>query len=159
MNSKNLTAYLQEHAAGALAGLDLLEHLISSHAGTSDEDFFRQLLADVTQDKGALDEILARFDSSESIVLNTMSRLGERLARAKFLLAGPGQGDLGRLEAVEMVSIGIEGKRLLWLSLQAVALPVWQDVDFVTLISRAVNQRERIEDRRLTAARGAFAGA
>ena len=157
MSTKNLKSYLQEHAAGASMAVDLLQHLISSHAGTPEENFYRGLLAEIIEDKGTLDEILARFDASESIVLNTMSRLTEKFARAKFLLAGPGHGDLGRLEAVEMVSLGIEGKHVLWLSLQAIGSRSLQDVDFERLLSRALSQRERVEIRRISAARGALA--
>jgi hypothetical protein len=159
MSIENLTAYMQDHAAGASAALDLLDHLISSHADTPDEDFFKELLAEIKEDKARLEEILGRFDSGESVVRNTVSRLGEKFARVKFLVAGHGHGDLGRLEALEMVSLGIEGKRVLWLALEAAAIPELQSADLPALASRAADQRERVEKRRLLAARKALATA
>ena len=153
MSTKNLTAYLKEHAAGASAALDLLDHLISSHADTPDADFFKEMRVKVNEDKTILDEILGRFEAHESALLNTMTRVGEKAARAKFLLAGADSGEMGRLEALEMLSLGIEGKRVLWLALDAAAIPELEDMDLPALASVAAGQRELVECRRLTAAR------
>ena len=153
MSTKNLTAYLKEHAAAASAALDLLDHLVSSHADTPDADFFKELRAKVNADKTILDGILGRFETGESVVLNTMTWIGEKFARIKFRLAGADSGELGRLEALEMLSLGIEGKRVLWLALEAAAIPELQDMDLPSLAISAAGQRELVELRRLTAAR------
>jgi hypothetical protein len=156
MSAEALTAYLQEHAAGAAAAVDLLNHLISSHGGTEDETFFRDLRAEIEEDKTTLDHILAQFRAGESGVLNSMSRASEKLARAKFIFAGHGQGELGRLEAIEMLSLGIEGKHSLWRALEAAEIPELRTFDVPALAARAVQQREGVERRRLIAARGAL---
>ena len=153
MSTKNLTAYLKEHAAGASMALDLLDHLISSHADTPDADFFKEIRGKVDADKTILDGILNRFETGESVVLNTLTRLGEKAARVKFLLAGADRGEMGRLEALEMLSLGIEGKRVLWLALESAAIPELQDRDLPARARVAEEQRELVERRRLAAAR------
>ena len=45
----------------------------------------------------------------------------EKLTRIKFLVAGPGKGNLGELEALEALALGIEGKKALWAALRCVS--------------------------------------
>jgi len=152
MSTKNLTAYLQDHAAGAAGALDLVAHLISIYAGSPDAKFFENLQTQIEEDRGTLDELLSRLRASESTVFNAMSRAGEKVARVKLLLAGRGSEGLGRLEALDALSLGIEGKRALWLALAAAAIPKLQTADFVALARRAAAQRKSVERRRIAAA-------
>ena len=152
MSTKNLTAYLQDHAAGAAGALDLVGHLISIHAGSPDAKFFENLRTQIEEDRATLDELLSRLRASESTVFNAMSRAGEKVARVKLLLAGSADEDLGRLEALDALSLGIEGKRALWLALATAAVPKLQPFDFAALARRAVAQRRGVERRRLAAA-------
>ena len=156
MSTKNLPAYLKEHAAGAAAALDLLDHLISIHDEPSSTGFFKDLREKVEADKNVLDEILGRIGAGESMVLNTMSRIGEKIARTKFLLTGVSSGELGRLEALEILSLGIEGKRMLWLALESADIDELSDVDFSSLADSAAEQRALVEPRRRSAARNAL---
>lgn len=157
MSTKNLTAYLRDHAAGAAGALDLVTHLISSSTGSPDGKFFEHLRTQIEEDRATLDELLSRLRGSESTVFNAMSRLGEKAARVKLLLAGPEGEDLGRLEALDALSLGIEGKRALWLALAAVAIPKLQMVNFAALARRAAAQRKSVERRRLSVARRVLA--
>jgi hypothetical protein len=67
-------------------------------------------------------------------------------------------GQLARLEKLEALALGIEGKRALWRALLAVAeeIPALRNVDLVRLDQRADDQRTRVEVRRIEAAREAF---
>jgi hypothetical protein len=84
--------------------------------------------------------------------------LSEKLARIKLLLENPTGGQLARLEKLEALALGIEGKRTLWCTLLAVAeeIPALREVDFPRLSQRADDQRKRVEVRRIEAAREAF---
>ena len=157
MSTKNLTAYLQDHAAGAAGALDLVGHLISTSADSPDAKFFEHLQTQIEEDRATLDGLLSQLRASESTVFNTMSRLGEKAARVKLLLAGPEGEDLGRLEALDALSLGIEGKRALWLALAAAAIPKLQMVNFAALARRAAAQRKSVERRRLAVARRVLA--
>ena len=157
MSTKNLTAYLRDHAAGAAGALDLVAHLISIYAGSPDAKFFEKLRTQIEDDRATLDGLLSRLRASESTVFNAMSRAGEKIARIKLLLAGPNGEGLGRLEALDALSLGIEGKRALWLALAAVAVPKLQTADFAALARRAAAQRKGVERRRLAVARRVLA--
>ena len=157
MSIQNLTAYLRDHAAGAAGALDLVTHLISICAGSPDAKFFDDLRTQIEEDRATLDEILSLVRSRESAAFNVMSRAGEKVARIKLLLAGLGGEDLGRLEAMDALSLGIEGKRALWLALAAAAVPKLQTLDFDALAKRAAAQRNSVERRRIAVARRALA--
>jgi hypothetical protein len=65
---------------------------------------------------------------------------------------------LGVFETLEVLSLGILGKRALWRALEAVAAADTrlQAIDFNTLINRAEAQYAAVEARRLEAARRVF---
>jgi hypothetical protein len=76
----------------------------------------------------------------------------------KTAIDDPSDGSLRTLETIELLALGIDGKRALWHSLAA--LPdqsVSAAADFDRLIERADQQRQAIELHRLEAARAALA--
>jgi len=72
---------------------------------------------------------------------------------------GPGSGEAARLEELEVLSLGIEGKRMLWKVLGAPASSDGRLVgfDFAGLERRAESQRHRLEPFRLELASAALA--
>jgi hypothetical protein len=77
--------------------------------------------------------------------------LSEKFARIKLLLENPAGGQLARLEKLEALALGIEGKRTLWRTLLAIAeeKPALRKVDFARLDQRADDQRKRVESLRI----------
>jgi hypothetical protein len=71
--------------------------------------------------------------------------------------SGSQRGSAGLLEVLDTVSTGIEGKRLLWLTLSAAAVPGPSAADYERLVQRAEEQRRRVETLRLDAAKLALA--
>jgi hypothetical protein len=84
--------------------------------------------------------------------------LSEKLTRVKLLLEDPSGGHLARLEKLEALALGIDGKRALWRSLFAIAevIPALRELDLTRLDQRAEDQRGRVEKIRMEAARDAF---
>jgi hypothetical protein len=158
MNAQHLTNYMKDHFAGSVAAIELLNHLISSNRGKTDEQFFVHLRDEVVEDQEALRGLLHDLDTEGGAIRNTTAFLSEKLARIKLLLENPSGGQLARLEKLEALALGIEGKRTLWSALLAVAeeIPILRQVDFARLGQRADDQRKRVEVRRLEAAREAF---
>ena len=70
----------------------------------------------------------------------------------------PADGPLRLLETLEAVSVGIEGKRLLWRALASAAeqAPSLRGIDYGCLEERAVEQRHRVEAVRLDAAKASL---
>jgi hypothetical protein len=154
---KQLAAYLNDHMAGSVAALELLDHLIKAHEGKPLERFFKDLRDDVSADQEVLRKLLRRF-SRESVVLKAGAWIAEKISRAKIKTAGGKVGEMGLVQALEVLVLGITGKQLLWRALNASlgSSPLLRGADLGRLEERAIEQIERVEAKRLEAARQAF---
>ena len=159
MAKEHLATYLNDHLAGATAALELLEHLESAYAGTAVAHLAAGLRGDITADRQELEAIIRRTGGSRSGLRKAAGWLAERVARFKLWVDDPGGGNLRLLESLEVLALGIEGKRALWASLAAAApeVPELRGPDYERLARRAEEQRGRVEPVRLDAARAAFA--
>jgi hypothetical protein len=158
MAADYLATYLNDHLAGAVAALEMLEELEKQYAGTPVGRFATGLRVDVEADRGELEGLLRRLGVSESGPRKATAWLAERAARLKLRLDDPGHGPLRLLESVEAVALGIDGKRALWASLATAAerVPALRGMDYGRLTERAEEQRRLAETARLDAARAAL---
>jgi hypothetical protein len=152
---KYLVSYLNDHLAGSVSALELLDHLIKAHEGEALEKFLRELRDDVRADQDMLKKIVQRFKARESAVRKAGAWIAEKVARVKVTAGGTKFGDLGLVQALEVLVLGITGKQLLWRALNAAigSSPLLRGVDLVRLEERAIEQIERVETQRLEAAR------
>ena len=113
MNAKHLTNYMKDHFAGSVAAVELLDHLVSSERGKTHEQFFIRLRQEVGEDQEVLSGVLHDLHADPGAVRNTTAFLSEKLARIKLMLEDPSGGQLARLEKLEALALGIDGKRAL----------------------------------------------
>jgi hypothetical protein len=159
MSAEHLPSYLNDHLAGAVGALELVDHLISAHAHTPLAQFLTQLRGEIEEDKITLEGLLHQLGATESRTRQAAAWLAEKFAEIKLRLTAQVDSDFARLEAFEALSLGIEGKRSLWLALAEIAdaVPAVRALDLPRLERRAREQRAGVEARRLDAARAAFA--
>lgn len=158
MDNKHLATYLNDHLAGAVGALELIEHFKSAQAGTPLERFLAQLQAEISEDREVLEALMKRLHIRESRTRQATAWLGEKMSALKLQLGNPADEALRHLETFEGLSLGIEGKRGLWLALAEAAKDMagLQGVDYPNLVERAEAQRRQVEERRLRAARAAL---
>jgi hypothetical protein len=161
MANEHLATYLNDHLAGSVVALELLEHLESSYAGTPLESFFKDLTAEITADREKLEGLMSQLEITESRPRKASAWLTEKVTALKLLLDDPADGDLRLFESLEALSLGIEGKRGLWLALAAVSerSPQMRLLDYPELIGRAEAQRRKVEEKRIETAKRALVGA
>jgi hypothetical protein len=149
-----LVTYLRDHLAGAEAALSLLEHEMK-RGDPSDREFFAAMHVEISKDRAALQDILNRFDTSPDRLRQLGGWLSEKALRFKLFLDDPSGGTLKEFEALELLALGILGKRSLWLALRQIApaRPELASFDFRHLEQRAEEQHARVERRRLLVAR------
>ncbi|HEV7366369.1 MAG TPA: hypothetical protein VGN76_11035 [Gemmatimonadales bacterium] len=159
MSSKALGIYLNDHLAGSVAALELLDHLADLHPEPDRKQLFTGLYAEVLEDQKVLQRLLDQVGGEESPVRKAAAWLTEKLGQAKLRLDDLGDGQLRVFEALETLALGIQGKLALWRALAAVAdrVPQLQGVDYTRLEQRAVQQHQRVEVQRLQSARAALA--
>jgi hypothetical protein len=158
LNVEHLSVYLNDHLAGSVAALELIEHLAKNYPDSSLENFFAELHAEIAADQDVLRDLLRTFEAKESSVRKAGAWIAEKVGRIKLGLSEHEVSGTGLLEALEGLVLGIGGKQLLWRSLAAAAesLPQLAGPDYAQLEQRATAQRDRVEEKRLAAARQAF---
>ena len=155
---EKLTEYLNDHLAGSVAALELLDRMIEACAGKPLERFLRELREDIRQDQEKLQELIEKLGMSESTVRKAGAWIAEKLTRPKLDLGEGSKEEVGVFLALEALVLGITGKRSLWRALQAASrsMPALARLDYVGLEKRAIDQCEQIEARRLEIARLVF---
>ena len=84
--------------------------------------------------------------------------LAEKFTQLKLRFDDPKAGALLLFESLEALSLGIEGKRSLWIALSAASetVPSLRIADYDRLQQRAQDQRDRVEALRVETARTAL---
>jgi hypothetical protein len=159
MVNKHLAIYLNDHLAGATGALELLAHLEEAQAGTTVGAFLTQVHADIEADHQELKQLMERLDITESVTRKVGAWLGEKAAQLKLQMDDKASGSFCLFEGLEALVVGIEGKQGLWRALAVVSgeVPELQGVDYDRLAQRAVEQHDRVDERRLAAAKEALA--
>ena len=158
MANDHIATYLNDHLAGSVVAVELMEDLEAAYAEKPIAAFIAGLRAEVEADVEELKRIMSRLEISESRTRKASAWLTEKLTELKLRLDDPAHGDLRLFESLEALSLGIEGKKSLWLALSAAAeiTPALRIADYERLKQRAVDQRHRVEERRLEIAKSAL---
>jgi hypothetical protein len=155
---EELNHYLNDHLAGSVGALELLDRLIETYQGRPLDRFFATLRNEIDADQESLKELIASLGEEESTVRKAGAWVMEKFSRGKIQLSGEGEEKMGLFLALEGLALGIHGKRSLWRALAAASetIPRLRKLDYVELEKRAVEQHDRVEAKRLEVAREAF---
>ncbi len=149
MNIENITTYLKDHLAGSVAAVELLNHLITAYEGTAEAEGLIRLKEEVEGDQKLLRGLLTRFAGEENAIKKAGAWMAEKVLMLKV---NTGNGDLGTLEALEVLVLGIEGKLRLWRSLEFLDV----GLNLEHLQTAAMRQITEVETLRVQAARRAL---
>ncbi len=154
MADDHLATYLNDHLAGSVVALELLEHLEAAHAEDPLHDFFRELRADITADRDELEALMKTLNIDQSRTRKATAWFAEKFTELKLRFDDPKAGDLLLFESLEALSLGIEGKLGLWIALAATSetAPSLRIADYARLQHRAQEQRDRVEELRIKTA-------
>lgn len=155
---KELPSYLNDHLAGSVGALELIEHWAKLHEGKPLGDFFRDIKAGIRADQEKLRDVMRSLGVDESSVRKAGAWVAEKAGRARLIIAGAEPGRLGLVLTLEGLIMGVTGKKLLWRALATANLPQLNGYNFEELQRRAEQQIERIEAERMRAVVEAFAG-
>ena len=157
MVDDNLVSYLNDHLAGSVGALELVDRLIEDYEGKPPERFFRNLRGDIEEDQKKLEELIHRLGEEESALRKAGAWIIEKLSRAKIRLA-ESEGEMGLFLALEALVLGITGKRLLWRALASASetVPSLAHLNYAELETRAAEQADRVEAKRRELARELF---
>lgn len=158
MSSENLSTYLNDHLAGSQAAVSLLSHLADLYKSEPTGKIFLALQSEIVKDQEVLKELLSKCNFPEGKLRQAAGWMAEKISRIKLESSGLNPCELGLVEALELLMLGIRGKEALWKVLQNLESRtiLWPDVDFLELQNRAAFQATQAEALRCEAARKAF---
>ena len=117
--NESLITYVQDHLAGARFAIALIEDLRQQPDDPELAQFSGTLLSQVEADRQTLEGLLQTSSAEEpSALKEAASALAQKASRLKLSMSE----QLGRFEAVDLLSLGVLGKRALW---KAVETAVW----------------------------------
>jgi hypothetical protein len=149
----NLLGYLNDHLAGAAAGIQLAERCRDRDPGSELGLVLQALVVEIKQDREVLERVIRALGGSPHRLKRGVALGTERLGSLRMWLPmiGPGSEETARLEEVEVLSLGIEGKRLMWAALAQLSSTDARllGFSFPELKQRAKAQRDRLERFRL----------
>lgn len=154
-----LRVYLNDHLAGAVAGIRLAERCRESNAGTALGGTLDTVVGELREDQETLRALMAELGIPEARPKQLAALAAERVGRLKLNGQLVGYSPLSRLAELEGLCAAVDTKRNLWLSLVEVrdGEPAVGAVDLEALVERAEAQRRTLEVHRLAAAAGALA--
>jgi hypothetical protein len=151
MTSRRLSTYLNDHLAGSTAALELARRSARSNQGTSLGELLDQLATEIAEDKrvleGLMDRVGVRVDRTKTAAAWAAEKLGRFKLNGRVFSYSP----LSRLEELELLVLAVEGKILLWRSLERWGGQTLPSTELQELIKRGRSQRQRLERRRLDA--------
>jgi hypothetical protein len=158
MAAQSLGVYLNDHFAGSVAAVELLRHWQAAQQDHPATPALAGLREEIIKDQGELERLMRALNIALSAPRRVSAWLTEKLTEAKLLVDDPGDTGLRRLEMLEALAVGIDGKRALWAALDgcAAAVPALRQLDYSRLSTRADQQRRIVEELRLDAARAAL---
>jgi hypothetical protein len=149
-----LGIYLNDHLAGATAGVELARRMARSHTGPGAGPPMQGLAGEIAQDRSALREIMAGLGVPARAYKIGAGWIGEKAGRLKLNGRLRSRSPLSNLEELEMLRLGVEGKAAGWRTLRALA-----DADrrldaarLDDLMARARRQADLLEELRVRAA-------
>jgi hypothetical protein len=157
-NHKLLSIYLNDHFAGATAGLELAKRTLGANRGTPFEPVLTTLAEEIDEDRAALRDIMRALEVGEDPVKKIGAFVLEKVGRLKLNGSLFSYSPLSRLVEFEGLALGVTGKLALWRALQQVDDPRLAEFDLPALEARASAQQDAIEEQRREAARIALSG-
>ena len=153
-----LRIYMNDQLALGVGWRELARRARQQNEGTELGEALARVATGIAEDVETFEGIMDRLGLGRDRVKPLLAMVGERIGRLKLNGQLRGYSPLSRFVELDVLAMGIEGKKILWANLRDFAglrtrLP---DVDFDALIERAGRQRDELEPFRVRAGRETF---
>lgn len=151
-----LSTYLNDHLATSLAAVELARRAAGNNRGSAVGQRLEELVAALEEDRAMLRLAMDRLGVGEDRAKLALGWAAEKLGRVKLNGRLISYSPLSRVEELELLALGVEGKLLLWQALARTNLGERAQLPLDQLITRARSQLRLLRRLRLEAVRSAF---
>ncbi|HEY2266398.1 MAG TPA: hypothetical protein VGI96_27525, partial [Streptosporangiaceae bacterium] len=117
-----LGVYLNDHLAGATAGMELARRMAASAGpGTGSAAVLSRLAAEITEDRSSLLRLMGRLQVPVRGYKVFAAWAGEKAGRLRLNGHLMTRSPLSDLDETEILCLGVEGKAAMWRTLRALA--------------------------------------
>jgi hypothetical protein len=155
-NDRYLGIYLNDHLGGSTVGLELAKRIRDENEGTELGAFMDPLVEEIAEDRQTLRDFMDVIEAGPDHFKVAGGWIAEKLGRLKLNGRLIGYSPLSRVVGLEALSLGVEGKRLMWVALLETQPERFGAERLRELIGRAERQRVGVEEHRRSAARETF---
>jgi len=149
--------YLEDHWAGATGGVELARRLRASNEETEWTEDLEQVCAEVEADRETLQAVMEALSVRRNLPKAYGAWAAEKLGRLKLNGRLLGYSPLSRVVELELLMVGITGKRGLWDALDRAGLSELEEFNFPELGKRATAQAKVVRRIHRGATKQAFA--
>jgi hypothetical protein len=159
-DDKYLAIYLNDHLAGSVVGVQLARRLERQNRRSDYGEPLATLALEINEDRRTLQSLLKRLGIRGDPIKMLAGVGAELVGRLKLNGSLIHYSPLSRLEELELLSLGVQGKAAMWRALRdnLEGDPRAAGFEFETLLKRATSQRRRLERLRARAAAEALGG-
>ena len=156
-----LKIYLEDHYAGATAGLELARRTAGANSGTPYGTVLERIAREIEEDRDSLRAIMSKLGVGPDRFKVAGAWAGEKAGRLKLNGHLTGYSPQSRVIELEGLLLGVTGKRSLWAALRHVSAqePRLDVEELDRLLARAERQIADLEEQRLKAVAEAVAAA
>lgn len=157
--SRLLGIYLNDHLAGATSGLELARRCRGENADSDVGRYLEGFIDEMVEDRRLLLTVMEKLgvtaNPAKVLAGWTLEKVGRLKRNGRLVSYSP----LSRLEELEGLVLGVEGKLSLWRTLKRIRgrNPELAEIDLAPAIARGERQRAALEKLRQAAALEAFA--
>lgn len=142
-----LRIYMNDQLALGIAWREVAKRAQGQNDGTPLGEALRRVATGISEDVETFEAMMERLGFGRDRVKTTAATVAERVGRLKLNGRLRGYSPLSRFAELDLLAMGIEGKKILWANLRDFGdlrsrLP---DIDFGELIRRAQAQRDELE--------------
>lgn len=142
-----LAIYLNDHRAGAAAGLSLARRSQKSNQGNSVGDYLADLIPELEEDREILENLIDDFGFNRNPLKIATAEVAERLGRFKTNGSLTEYSPLSRIVELEALMVGVTGRAQLWRTVGELShYPACERIDTVRLSDRADRQRTELAE-------------
>lgn len=156
--NRYLAIYLEDHLAASTGAIELARRGAGQYRNTDLGAFCERLAAEIAEDHDELKRFAAAAGSGANPLKQLVAWGAEKAGRLKLNGHLLSSSPLSPVVELEVLSLGIHGKLLLWHTLEArYGDQAPGGLDLPALIERAQGQLAAVEEHRLAATAAAFA--
>lgn len=140
---ERLSIYLNDHLAGAVAGLALARRSFESNRGNSVGDHLAVIIGELEEDRKILEGLIDALGFDRNPLKIATAALAEKAGRLKTNGSLREYSPLSRVVELEALMLGVTGRAQLWRTVgELQQYPPCQKVDTDRLGQRADRQRD-----------------